>query len=84
MEVDGEKPPLRRSPRIFTPSLKAIEAMANAAPIRKARVKKAIDAIPDTHMEYVEMQLNYQIAANPTNDPITQLEGILASMKLSG
>ena len=83
MEVDGEKPPLRRSPRKFTPSLKAIEAMANTAPIRKARVKKAIDAIPDTHMDYVEMQLNSQIATNPTVDPITQLEGILTSMGLN-
>ena len=83
MEVDGERPPLRRSQRKFTPSLKAIEAMANANLIRKARVKKAIDAIPDTHMDYVEMQLNNQIAANPTNDPISQLEGILASIGLN-
>lgn len=83
MEVDGEKPTLRRSARKFTPSLKAIEAMANAAPIREARVKKAIDAIPDTHMDYVEMQLNSQIATNPTIDPITQLEGILTSMGLN-
>ena len=82
MEVDNENTPLRRSPRKFTPSLKAIEAMANANLIKKARVKKAIDAVPDTHMDYVEMQLNYQIATNPINDPISQLEGILASMGL--
>ena len=77
------KPPLRRSTRKFTPSLKAIEAMANAGPIRKARAKKVIDAVPDTHMDYVEMQLNNQIAANPDIDPISQLEGILAAMGLS-
>ncbi len=83
MDIDNEKEPLRRSPRKFTPSLKAIEAMANAGPIRKARVKKAIDAIPDTHIDYVEMQLNYQIATNPSNDPISHLECILASMGLN-
>lgn len=83
MEIDIEKQPLRRSPRKFTPSLKAIEAMANAGPIRKARVKKALDAVPDTHMDYVEMQLNYQITANPVNDPITHLESILMSMGLN-
>ena len=83
MEIDSNKPVLRRSPRKFTPSLKAIEAMANASPIRKARVKKAIDAVPDTHMDYVEMQLNNKIEANPQNDPVTHLEGILAAMGLS-
>jgi len=84
MDVDETKPPLRRSPRKFTPSLKAIEAMANAVPIRKARVKKLIDAVPDTHMDYVEMRLNSQIAANPANDPIAQLECILSAMGLMG
>jgi hypothetical protein len=83
MEIDCIKPVLRRSPRKFTPSLKAIMAMANATSVRKARVEKVIDAVPDTYMDYVETQLNLKITANPTNDPINHLESVLAAMGLT-
>jgi len=82
MEIDIDKPNLRRSTRKITPSLKALEIMENlkAIPKRKERVKKIIEVIPDIHMEYVEQQFNHITVSNPTIDPVDHLVSILYSI----
>ena len=75
---------LRRSTRLITPSLKALEAAENTKSYEKRkRVRKYIDSIPDTHMNYVEEQLKELTAKDPLTEQIDHLELILAKCGIS-
>lgn len=71
---------LRRSTRIITPSLKALEAAENAKCFeRSKRVRRYIASIPDSHMNYVESQLQLLTAQDPMIDQIDHLSSILSA-----
>jgi nicotinate-nucleotide pyrophosphorylase len=65
--------------RKITPSLRALEyaEYLKGCPVRRARVKKCISAIPDTHMDFAEMDFKNTIDSNPVVDPVDCLEAIL-------